>query len=102
MLINNRDSDLQKEISVWELGVPKDSVLVQKMYSDEHGFQTEEREHLVLGGKMNLHMPKTSALVLRYAKKDDEEGIKQEEKGISALGERPEKKRNGRFSWGWR
>ena len=65
ILINNNDSDISKEISVWELGVPKESVLVQQIYTDEHGFNTEPKEYMVISGRINVNMPKFSAMILR-------------------------------------
>lgn len=66
VLINNNDCELHDEISVWELGIPKETVLQQLIYSDENGFSVEKKEHLVLAGKLTIHMPKTSGIILRY------------------------------------
>ena len=65
VLINNNHSALEKEISVWELGIPKDAVLVRQIYSDARGFNVEPEKIKVTGGKIMLQMPETSAMVLR-------------------------------------
>jgi len=101
VLINNSEGDIDREISVWELGVPKESVLVCQIYTDEHGHSDVPKEYLVISGKINVHMPKFSAMVLRH--KDDEPGEIQDE----TLDEMPdytelmtsEKKKEHRFSW---
>ncbi len=66
ILINNRDCDLTREFSVWELGIPKESVMVQQIYTDEQGFKTVPREYRIISGKINICMPKYSAMILRY------------------------------------
>ena len=65
VLINNNYSVLEKEISVWELGIPKDAVLIRQIYSDRQGFNVEPEKIRVTGGKITLQMPQTSAMVLR-------------------------------------
>lgn len=66
VLINNNDCSIEKEISVWTLGIPKEAVMIQIMYSDENGYSTEHKEEIVIGGKITVYMNKTSAMVLRY------------------------------------
>lgn len=66
ILINNNDKDIDRDISVWELGIPKESVLIGQIYTDEHGFRVEPTEYPVISGRINLHMPKFSAMILRH------------------------------------
>lgn len=73
ILINNRDCDLTREFSVWELGVPRESVMVQQIYTDEQGFKTVPREYRIISGKINVCMPKYSAMILRYVVPPTEE-----------------------------
>ena len=101
ILINNNDHDIDREISVWELGVPKESVLVRQIYTEEAGFKTVPKEYMVISGKITVHMSKFSAMILRH--KEDEPGEIQDE----TLDEMPdytelistEKKKEYRFNW---
>lgn len=66
--INNREEPFTKRISVWELGIPKNAVLTRIMFSTEDSFTTEEAMVEVVNGRIELEMPKTSAVVLKYHK----------------------------------
>lgn len=66
ILINNNDKDIDRDISVWELGIPKEAVLIGQIYTDEYGFRVEPKEYPVIFGRINLHMPKFSAMILRH------------------------------------
>lgn len=66
--INNREEYFTKKISVWELGIPKHAVLTRIMLSTEDSFTTEEAQIEVINGCIELQMPKTSAVVLKYYK----------------------------------
>ena len=68
VVVNNREEALAKEISVWELGIPRDAILERVMLSDENGFTTEEANAKVCNGKVYLEMPKTSVMVFAYKK----------------------------------
>ena len=76
-MLDNNDHDIDKEISVWELGIPKESVLLEKIYTDEGGFRAEGKENIVVAGRINVHMPKFSAMILRHADETEEEAEKQ-------------------------
>ncbi len=66
--VNNKDAAFTKKISVWELGIPKEAVLTRIMLSTEEGFTTEEVPVTVTQGKMELELPRTSAIILKYNK----------------------------------
>ena len=68
ILVNNREESFTKSVSVWELGIPKNAVLIRIMYSTEEGFTTAEEMVQVEQGKVTLEMPKHSAMVLKYIK----------------------------------
>lgn len=70
VVVNNREEALAKEISVWELGIPRDAILERVMLSDENGFTTEEANAKVCNGKIYLEMPKTSVMVFAFYKKE--------------------------------
>ncbi len=66
VVVNNRDEAISKEVSVWELGIPKNAMLQRVMYSTADDFTTEVEEMRAVNGKVILEMPKTSAMVLIY------------------------------------
>ena len=70
IVVNNNDHIINKEIIVWDLGVPKESVMKQLMLSTADGFTTENKEYAVIAGKVIISLPPTSAIVLRYEKKE--------------------------------
>lgn len=67
ILINNNDHELQKKISVWELGIPKEAVMHRLIQTTEIGYDTNKVEYPVIAGKINITLPKTSATVLEFA-----------------------------------
>lgn len=68
VLINNREEEFTKTVSVWELGIPKDAVLTRIMLSTEEGFTTDTEEVAVESGRIHVTMSKNSAMVLKYIK----------------------------------
>lgn len=68
VVVNNNDAPMMKELSVWELGIPKDAMLKQLMLTSKDGYSTEESEYPVIGGKLLLSLPPKSAIILRYVK----------------------------------
>ncbi len=68
VLINNRDEEFTKSVSVWELGIPKESVVTRIMLSTDTHFTTAEEFVEVKHGKITLPMSKKSAVILKYVK----------------------------------
>lgn len=68
VLVNNNDQDIMKEVSVWQLGIPNEAIVRQLIVTDEEGFSIENKEFLVMSGKLSISMKKTSAIVLKYSK----------------------------------
>lgn len=71
VIINNNNYEVQKEVSVWVAGIPRDGVSMKRLmlsYSD--GFSTKEESYAVKGGKIHLQLPPVSAIVLRHEKAD--------------------------------
>lgn len=66
VVLNNRDEAITKEVSVWEVGIPRDAVVTRVMFSTDEDFTTERVEMNVQNGKLTLEMPRTSAMVLIY------------------------------------
>ena len=68
VLINNNTEELTDEVTVWQLGIPKESVVSIILQSSDKGFcDCDSMEIPVIGGKINLTMPPTSATVLKYS-----------------------------------
>jgi len=70
ILINNNDHPVTKDLSVWEIGIPKETILHQLILSSDEGFTTEKKEHPVIGGKITITLPKTSVVVLKHYSDD--------------------------------
>ena len=66
MVVNNNDHEVSKDLTVWYLGIPKESTMKCLMLTEKDGFSTEEVEYTVSGGKVYLVMPPISAIVLRH------------------------------------
>lgn len=69
VIVNNNSHEVTKDISVWYLGIPKESVMKRLILTWDEGFTTEEKEYPVVAGKLTIKLPPTSAVVLRYEKR---------------------------------
>lgn len=70
VVVNNNDYEFTKELSVWEFGIPKETVLRRLIYSTESGYDTEQESYHVVNGKMIFVMPPHSAIVLKHKNED--------------------------------
>ena len=66
ILINNNDHEVTKEVSVWELGIPRDAKMTRLMLTDRNGFSTEPVEYPLRAGKVTVTLPPKSGIVLQY------------------------------------
>ncbi len=69
IVVNNNDSVMVKEISVWELGVPRECTMDQLILTTKDGFTTKKLNFPVIGGKVMVNLPAKSAIVLRHVNK---------------------------------
>ena len=69
VMVNNNDHEITREVSIWHLGIPKESVVKRLMFTTESGYDVTECEYPVVGGKITLTLPKTSAIILHYERK---------------------------------
>ena len=69
ILVNNNDHEVTRELTIWHLGIPKESVVKSLMLTTADGYSTESHEYPVIAGKVTLTLPKTSAIVLKYEKR---------------------------------
>jgi alpha-glucosidase len=72
ILINNNDYEITKELMVWYLGIPKEATMKQLLLTTADGYTTEMTEYPVIGGKVSVKLPATSAIILHY---EDEECV---------------------------
>ena len=70
VMVNNNDHEITREVSIWHLGIPKESVVKRLMLTTENGYDVAECEYPVVGGKITLTLPKTSAIILHYERKE--------------------------------
>lgn len=68
ILVNNNDYEVTETVTIWQLGVQKEGIIKQIMLTDADGFSTEEHEIPVVGGKINMTMKATSAVILKFKK----------------------------------
>lgn len=66
VVVNNNDSAMVKELSVWELGVPKDCAMEQLILTTKDGFTTKKMQFPVVSGRVMVNLPPKSGIVLRH------------------------------------
>lgn len=69
ILINNNSYEIDEEISVWYLGIPKECVLKSLILTDLDGYTTESKEYPVISGKVKITLPPASAIILQHIAK---------------------------------
>lgn len=67
ILINNSETELIKELSVWEAGIPRNGYVVRLIRTTREGYQTDRAEYPVNSGKIQMTMPPFSAVILKGA-----------------------------------
>lgn len=66
VLVNNNDHEIEKKVSVWQAGVPKESMLTQIFSTTDAGYSTEHTELPVISGNITIKLPRFSAMILRH------------------------------------
>jgi Glycosidases len=66
VLINNNDYEMNRNVSIWQLGIPKECKVKTLMLTYAEGYSTEQKEYASVAGKISVTLPATSALVLKY------------------------------------
>ena len=66
ILINNNHYEMEKTVTVWEAGTPKEGTMVQLISTFENDYSTEPVEYPIHAGKIKITLPKTSAVVLKF------------------------------------
>ncbi len=72
VLINNNDQPVTKELSIWQLGIPREAILRQLILTSYEGFTTEKKEYPIIAGKLMITLPPKSAVVLKHYQPDNE------------------------------
>ena len=67
IIVNNDVTSRCAEFSVSPLGIEKDAVLQQVMYTKEESYSTVSVEYKVHGGRLRITLPKKSSVVLKKA-----------------------------------
>lgn len=68
VLINNNNHPLTKNVSVWEVGVPREGTMERLIETGDYGYSVEPVEYSVKGGNITITLPPTGAVVLKYRK----------------------------------
>ncbi len=66
ILVNNNDYEVTKDLTVWHLGIPKQCMLKQLIFTTFEGYTTKLKEYPVISGKLHITLPPKSAIVLQY------------------------------------
>lgn len=66
ILVNNNDHEIEKQLFVWELGTPKHGRMQTIFITDENGYRTDGPSYALNGGKVQVRLPKTCAMILKY------------------------------------
>ncbi len=68
VILNNNSHEVTKEISVWQLGIPREAMMTRVMFTDREGFSDRQISYPVHAGKVTVTLPPESGIVLRYVK----------------------------------
>lgn len=66
ILINNNAETISRDINVWEIGIPRAGKMVTLLQTDENGYTLTGKEYEVKAGKIQIELPKTSAMILKF------------------------------------
>ena len=70
IIVNNNDYEKEIDMNVQEVGVERDTTVKQLIFSYDCGYSTSDHIYPIIGGKLKIFMPKTSAVVLKVMKLD--------------------------------
>ncbi len=66
ILINNNEYSITRDVSVWELEIPKTGKMQILLQSNEKGYHMDGQEYDIRAGKITIELPKTSATILKF------------------------------------
>ncbi|MBQ9990125.1 MAG: glycoside hydrolase family 13 protein [Lachnospiraceae bacterium] len=70
IILNTGEKEVMREIPVWYLGVPLETVMERLMFTTEAGYDDNIEEYYVISGKVMVSLPKTSGILLKYKARD--------------------------------
>jgi len=70
VLVNNNNHEVVRKTAVWPLGIPRNCVLTRLMLTTSEGYSVAKREYPVEDGLLDITLPPTSAIVLKYKKQN--------------------------------
>ena len=65
VIVNNDTQPRRIDLSVWAAGVPRDGYFESILFTGEDGYSMEPKEYKVNSGRIDITMPKTSAVILQ-------------------------------------
>jgi len=68
ILINNNDYPMDREVFVWEAGIPKRGNVRILFQTFAGGYQIGGQEYEIVSGKIFIQLPATSATIIKYIK----------------------------------
>ena len=66
ILINNNDHPIERQLFVWELGAAEHGKMKVILQSDENGYILDGQEYEITGGRIQVEIPKTCAMILKF------------------------------------
>lgn len=66
VIVNNGDTKETMQVLVWELGVPKETVMDRLMLSTGDSFTTEPAQYQVLNGRVEITLAPKSGIILKH------------------------------------
>lgn len=76
ILVNNNSYEITKDLTVWYLGTPKEGMMKRLILTTAEGFSTEAAEYPIVGGKVKITLPPTSAIVLKCGKRAEKKFLR--------------------------
>ncbi len=67
VLVNNDEEAKDVDLSVWEAGIPVNTRMKRLMYTDEEGYSVSPEYYPVEEGRLQIHLPKHSSVVLQHS-----------------------------------
>ncbi len=68
VVINNNAYEVERQVSVWPLGIPGECSMERLMITTADGYTTETESFPIEAGILKIVLPPTSAMVLKYKK----------------------------------
>ena len=65
ILINNDNKSVVKDVSVWELGIPKKGTMRTLLMTSAHGHELFGEEYEIRAGKITIELAPNSAYILK-------------------------------------